>query len=103
MLVRSFAAGAVTWKTQVTKALDSRNASFPHYGFPCKSGRSITKVLGTNLLPYFVPTFLCFSIILKALANAHGLHLLPDFIRGWSAVENPPEPSPRGQSVKIFY
>jgi hypothetical protein len=39
-----------------------------------------------NLLPYFVPTFLCFSKILEAFANPRGLHLLPDFIRGWSAV-----------------
>jgi hypothetical protein len=38
---------------------------------PCKSGRSIPKALGTNLLPYFVPAFLCFSKILKAHANTH--------------------------------
>ena len=39
-----------------------------------------------NLLPYFVPYFLRFSKILKALANPRGLRLLPDFIRGWYAV-----------------
>lgn len=41
----------------------------------------------TNLLPYFVPTFLCFSKILKALPPRKGRHLPSDLARGWSAVE----------------
>gem|GEM_PF-6657960 len=74
MLVYSSRKGFCSFLDKRTK-IKTAEGLFAHNGAPCKPVRSIPKAFGTNLLPYFVHTLLCFSKILKAPANAQG-HIL---------------------------